>query len=136
VLHFVDFEDYLVYVREPLHSGSSFLDLRFAEDGSVWQGDADDIGMSGVGTYTTGEDLLLEIVFDLAAGTCAVSLDGTLIVPAESHGVMGAGVGSVLFGFDHDADLAGHYYLQSVTVAHQSTATVARSLSAVKAVWN
>jgi len=136
VLHFVDFEDYLVYVREPLHSGSSFLDLRFENGGTVSQGDADDFGMFPVGSYTTGEDLLLEIVFDMEAATCAITLDGALIVPAESHGVTGAGVGSILFGFDHDSDLDGHYYLQSVTADHEATATTSRSLGAVKAAWD
>ncbi len=135
VLYFVDYEDYVVYVREPLHSASSFLDLRFEESGTVSQGDADDVGLDPVGTYTTGEDLLLEIVFDMIAGTCAVSLDGALIVPAETHGVGGVGVGSILFGFDHDVDLDGHYYLQSVMAAWEATPTAPSSFSAVKAAW-
>jgi hypothetical protein len=136
VLHFVEFEDYVFYVREQLGATQEFLNLRFENGGTISQGDADDFGMFPVGTYTTGEDLLLEIVFDLAAGTCAVLLDGVAIVPAESHGVVGAGVGRLYFGFDHDSDLDGDYYLQSVLVNHEMTATAQRSYSAVKALWD
>ncbi len=136
VLHFVEFEDYVFYVREQLGAAQEFLNLRFENGGTISQGDADDFGMFPVGTYTTGEDLLLEIVFDLAAGTCAVSLDGVEIVPAETHGVAGAGVGRLYFGFDHDSDLDGDYYLQSVLVNHESTATAPGAFSTVKALWN
>jgi hypothetical protein len=136
VLYFAVAEDYDIFVREQGGAAQSFLNLRFDETGTVWHGDADDFGNTPVGSYVTATEQTVVIVFDLVAGTCAVSLNGTEIVPAESHGITTDGVGSVLFGFDHDSDLDGHYYLQSVLVNHESTATARRSFSDVKAAWD
>lgn len=135
VLHFVDDNRYLIYVREPIGAAHSFLNLSFGDGGIVSQGDADDGGNFPVGTYTLDEDLLLEITLDLDAGTCAVSLDGVEIVPAESTGVSGAGVGAILFGFDHDTDLIGDYFIQSVSADWTTTAVAPRTFSAVKSAW-
>lgn len=135
LLHFVDDNRYLVYVREQAGAAHSFLNLAFGDGGIVSQGDADDGGNFPVGTYTLGEDLPLTITLDLDAGTCAVSLDGVEIVPAESTGVTGAGVGSILFGFDHDPDLIGDYYIQSLSADWTATAVAARTFSTVKAAW-
>lgn len=135
VLHFVDDNRYVVYVREQAGAAQSFLDLVFAEGGAVLHSDADDIGYSAVGSYTLDEDLLLTITLDLDAGTSAVSLDGVEILSAEATGVTGAGVGSILFGFDHDPDLIGDYYIQSVTADWTATAVAARTFSTVKSAW-
>lgn len=135
LLYFEVDEEYNVYVREAMGAAQSFMDLRFEQGGTVSHGDKDNFGMFPVGNYTTGEDLLLEIVFDMAAATCAVWLDGTLIVPAESHGVTETGIGSILIGFDHDSDLDGRFYLQSVSAEWAATPTAARSLGAIKSLW-
>ncbi|MBM4116648.1 hypothetical protein FJ251_02755 [bacterium] len=135
VLHFVVDDRYLVYVREQAGAAHSFLNLSFAAGGVVLQGDADDFGMFPVGSYTLDEDLTLVITLDLDAGTCAVSLDGVVIVPAESTGVTGAGVGSILFGFDHDPDLIGDYFIQSVTADWTATAVAVKAFSTVKSAW-
>lgn len=136
VLHFVEYEDYNIYVREQQTAANSFCNLLFRSDASVYHGDADSGGNTLVGGYATGTDIPLEIVFDMDAGTCAITLDGVEIVPAQSHGVTsGRGVGSVHVGFDHDVDLDGHFYLQEIGVLLDSTPAADRSLGAVKANW-
>lgn len=134
-LHFVEFEDYVLYVRESGSTAESFLNLRFDSSGQIYHGDKDDAGMSLVGSYVTGLDQTLQMRFDLDAGTCEVEFAGAEIVAPETHGVTGSGIGSLHIGFDHDPDLDGLYYVDDILAELDATPVAGSSLSRVKSSW-
>ncbi|MHC4589736.1 MAG: hypothetical protein ACYTAQ_10460 [Planctomycetota bacterium] len=108
-------ENYNLYVREQGTSAQSFVSIKFLASGNIDANDAD--GSLGIiGSYETGRVYPVSLVYDMDAGTYDVHLDGSLVVAGEPHGVVGRGVGAVLFGTAHDLNLDGRFYVDNISV--------------------
>jgi hypothetical protein len=89
-----------------------------------------------VGSYETDRVTAVRIAFDMGAGTYDVSIDHQQIVFDEPDGVVGVGVGAVLFGYINDAGVGDSFYVDNVFVANgDPSPVVPTSWGAVKAVF-
>ena len=101
-------------VRERETSAGTFLTLYFA-GGDISATDAH--GYLGVvGVYATDQVTSVRIAFDMTAGTYDLSIDGLQVVNDEPHGVVGVGIGAVLFGYLNDAEVGDTYFIDQIYV--------------------
>jgi hypothetical protein len=114
--------DFKIYVREQGSSAQSFANVQFHSSGNVYSDDANS-NNGAIGTYATGRVFPFGIKFDMDAGTYDIWLDGNLVLEGETHGIVGHGVGAVLFGCTHDPDLDGHFFVDDILVANYLPAT-------------
>jgi hypothetical protein len=114
-LWFPAYENFFIYVREQGSSASVFTNLYFGADGLVTCRDANSYN-GVIGTYDTGRHFPVQITYSMDYGMYFVWLDGVLVLAYEEHGVVGDGVGAVLFGCTHDADYDGRMFVDDVFV--------------------
>lgn len=106
---------FMLYVREQGGAASSFATIYFNSDGSVRSFDAN--GSNGIiGSYQISRPFPVRLVYDMDAGTYDVYLDDQLVLADRAHGVVGSGVGSVLFGCLDDPDYDGRYSVDDILV--------------------
>ena len=120
--------DFSIYFREQGSSAYSFANVYFLPDGSVAANDANGPSYY-LGTYEINRIYPFGIIFDMDAGTYDIWLDGELVLEGETHGIVGRGVGAVLFGCTHDSDLNGHFYVDDILVANYLPPTASESAS-------
>jgi len=118
--------DFRILVREQGTSALSFANIDFISDGSVYAESANS-PQSLLGTYDINRVCSFGIIFDMDAGTYDIWLDGQLVLEGEAHGIVGRGVGAVLFGCNHDADLDGHFFVDDILVANYLPTTPSES---------
>jgi hypothetical protein len=104
-------------VREQGSSAQNFCDLTFRWDGTL------------VRYYQTMPELLatyeaetvheLIVSFDMDAGTMSVWWNGLRVLADAPHGIVGHGVGKLLFGCEHDEDLCGRFHIDDVLVTDE-----------------
>jgi hypothetical protein len=70
-----------------------------------------------IGDYEPGRPIAMAVVHDLDAGTYDVWIDGALTVDDAAHGITGHGIGALLFGCAHDADLEGRFNVDDIRVS-------------------
>lgn len=117
-LYFFEFSEgwqFTLYVREAQFSSESFLTARFLLDGNITANDKNS-SLGVIGSYQTGQPLSVILAYNMDAGTYDIYLDGVQVVADEPHGVTDRGIGSVLFGCDSDADLAGKFAIDQIRV--------------------
>lgn len=114
-LWFDALENFNIYIRESGSSAASFLNLGFGDDGSVFYNDKNPGGL--LGTYTAGAPVHLKLVFRMEEGTYDIRLGGVDVLTERAHGVTERGVGAILFGTAHDADLEGTFFIDNVSAS-------------------
>lgn len=115
-LWFPEYEIFFLRVREQGGSAAAFTNLTFSGTGSVSCSDANgNVGV--IGTYETGRHFPVRVAFNMDQGFYSVWLDGTLVLSMRYHGVVGDGIGRVLFGCSNDADYDGQFYVDDIFVA-------------------
>jgi hypothetical protein len=120
---FGDGNQFELFVREQGSAACSFADIRFLGAGNVLLNDHAN-PTAVIGTYVTGKVFPVVFNFYLEGGTYDVWLDGLQVVSQQAHGVTGCGIGGVLVGCDHDADLNGKISVDRIRVTdfHQEVA--------------
>jgi hypothetical protein len=115
-LHFAEYGNYSVAVREHESAAHAFSDLMFVEAGYMVVQDAG--GITGDWCYyDIGRIVSIRIVHDLEAGTYDVWYGDLQVTDDEPHGVTGRGIGQVLVGCINDADTTGTFYVDNLWVA-------------------
>ena len=115
-LWFPEYEQFFLRVREQGGAAAVFTNLTFSATGSVYCDDENgNVGV--IGTYETGRHFPVRVAFNMDQGFYSVWLDGTLVLSMRYHGVVGDGVGRVMFGCTNDADYDGHFYVDDLSVA-------------------
>ncbi|MDO9694919.1 MAG: hypothetical protein Q7W56_09310 [Candidatus Latescibacteria bacterium] len=134
-LWFAEDNQYYFYVRENGGAASSFITMYMQEGGAVLVNDA--AGSVGViGQFTTGRAIELRLVFNQDARTYDLWWDGAQVLNDRAHGVADRGVGSVLMGIDHDADLDGLFLVDDLLVqSGPITAGEDGTWGGIKAAW-
>ncbi|MBC8424781.1 hypothetical protein H8E07_11720 [bacterium] len=134
-LWFAEMDGYYVYVREQGSAAESFNTLYFQFDGDIMASDASG-SLGSIGLYEIGHAMELRIIHDLDAGTYDIWWDGSPAVEGRAHGIVGRGVGGLLCGIDHDADLDGLFYMDDLLVeTGPITPNETATWSSVKSAW-
>lgn len=120
--------NFYIYVREQGSSAQSFTNITFHDDGRVYADDANSPSIF-LGNYDINRVTPIGIIFDMDAGTYDVWLDNLLVLEGETHGIVGRGVGAVLFGCLHDSDVDGHFFVDDILVANYLPPTASESAS-------
>jgi hypothetical protein len=125
-LWFDSMDRYAYYVREHGSSAKSFATIMFQADGDVYVWDAAGV-VGAVAAYTAGTAHLMQLVYDMNAGTYDVLWDGALVLEDRAHGIADRGIGRVIIGFDHDADVTGIVYFDDLIVELDDASPVEES---------
>lgn len=134
-LWFDSMDRYVYYVREHGSSTKSFATITFQADGDVYVRDAAG-AVGAVAAYTAGTAHLMQLVYDMNAGTYDVLWDGARVLEDRAHGITDRGVGRVIIGVDHDADVTGIVYFDDLIVELDDASPVeAATWSGVKDAW-
>jgi hypothetical protein len=115
-------EGYSIMFREHTSSVFNFLTLYFNGEGEVYCFDTDSFSPL-LATYPTGRPVPLKVFFDLDAGHYTIWLDGIGIRWHDSTGIVGSGIGSFKVGCNHDANLAGTFYIDDILITDQIVTT-------------
>jgi hypothetical protein len=110
-----EIDDYNFRVRERLSAAHIFSDLLMFEYGYVIC--EDDNGMSEWYDFYDAQRVY-DIMFmhNLDAGTYDFWFDGQKVIDDRAHGVIGAGIGTVIAGCHNDADLDGALHIDNLYV--------------------
>lgn len=134
-LYFQELENYFVYVREADGASNTYLSLLFQFTGNIRYSDIDSPGNTVIGTYAAGEEIELEIFYDLNGGFYDLSVGGELLLENESYVGVDDGLGSIYFGIDTDSDTDGTYFVDDILVVYDAVATEDTDLSRVKSLY-
>jgi hypothetical protein len=115
-LWFPEYEQFHLRIREQGGYSEVFTNLDFTSSGFVYCSDAAG-NVGNIGTYETGRHFPVRIAHNLDAGFYTVYLDGAVVLSMRYHGVVGHGIGRVLFGCANDADYDGLMYVDDLFVA-------------------
>lgn len=106
----------LVYVREQGGSAHSFLTMQLDSSGAILAGDASGEPELVVGSYVAGESRRVLATFHLDDGTWDLALDEVPVVTGRPHGVVGRGIGALLFGTHHQTQPGSLLHLDDIEV--------------------
>lgn len=88
-----------IYVREPGGAAQAFTTLALSPDGSIVA--SDEAGVVGeIGTYSAAQILRFSIEHDVDAGTYDVRVNDVVLLDDRAHGVVGSGIGRLIFNFE------------------------------------
>lgn len=110
-------EDFFIYVREQGGAAQSFTNIRFSSAGDVICSDANG-NVGTIGAYVAGRHFPVMLDFNMNTDVYDVWLDGTRVLAGEGHGIVGRGIGAVLFGCTNDADLSGTAFVDDIMAAN------------------
>jgi hypothetical protein len=114
-----DSRGYTIAVREQTYSAEEFLSINFGPSGLIYCTDAGGLVGSGpVGSYQSDRVIPVRIAFDMVAGTYDVSIDGGQVIFDEPHGVVGSGIGAVLFNYNNDGGVGDCFYIDNIFIAN------------------
>ncbi len=115
-VHFDVLDRYQVLIREQSSNASSFLNLRFNDQGLILASDGG--GFIGtLGVYEIDRVYRLNMSFDMDNETYSIRLDGELLLENRSHGVSsGRGIGAVLTGFQSNSSTTAAFVIDDLQV--------------------
>lgn len=88
-----------IYVREPGGAAQAFTTLALSPDGSIVA--SDEAGAVGeIGAYSAAQILRFSIEHDVDAGTYDVRVNDVVLLDDRAHGVVGSGIGRLIFNFE------------------------------------
>jgi len=115
--------DFSLRIREQETGSSQFLTLRFEPTGDIEYYDTD-THITWIGTYQTGRQLQVELVFDMDAGTYDLVFDGLMLLDDETHGVEDRGIGSILPVCENDPDIGSKFSIDDILVTDTDPSVV------------
>ncbi|HQW80426.1 MAG: hypothetical protein IPF83_14270 [Rhodanobacteraceae bacterium] len=111
---------FLVGIREGSGGAAKeFASLLFKSDGEIALNDVNPtVTLSS--TYSAGQVLVFEFIYDLDAGTYDLLLNNVRLIDDRAHGVVGRGIGSVWIGTDPATASTSALFLDDLSVTRPS----------------